>query len=225
MNKRLTLQGDEIGFTTTGMRVENHRLRRGKDEWLLITEQLFTYHRKVQETVTKGQSRIELQRKTESSQWGYNSIGNPIPIYMLGRNRNNHHPRGYTSVGNMEGKINTFCLRGWLKHLLGEMYYRLAVDNKQRYMAKNATWILSLCAYAWFMYDECWQTDVSNINKNNEQVHKHPVLHLERESQVHRRIPNLMRARDTRKQRSLQGDEHQSFQLGTGVIAQIKSAA
>ena len=46
----------------------------------------------------------------------------------------------------------------------------------------------------------------------------HPVLHLKRESQVHRRVSNLLGIRDTRKQRTLQGMNHQSFQLGTRVI-------
>ena len=45
----------------------------------------------------------------------------------------------------------------------------------------------------------------------------HPVLHL-RESQVHRGVSNLLGIRDTRKQRTLQGMNHQSFQLGTRVI-------
>ena len=39
------------------------------------------------------------------------------------------------------------------------------------------------------------------------------------------RKPGPLRETVTGKRRSLQGDEHQSFQLGTGVIAQIKFAA
>ena len=46
----------------------------------------------------------------------------------------------------------------------------------------------------------------------------HPILHLKRESQVHRGVSNLLGIRDTRKQRTLQGMNHQSFQLGTRVI-------
>ena len=38
----------------------------------------------------------------------------------------------------------------------------------------------------------------------------HPVLHLKRESHVHRGVSNLLGIRDTRKQRTLQGMNHQS---------------
>ena len=77
------------------------------------------------------------------------------------------------------------------------------------------------------MHDLCMMTAdrqtflTQTVSKDK---HKQPVLHLKRESQVHRRVSKSDEGKRYQEAKISAGDGHQSFQLGTCVIVRIKSA-